>query len=190
MWAAFELERPLILGVLLDAVAKGLAELPCTKLDRLPRMADFALWATACETALWPSGTFWSAYCGNRDEAVDGVIDADPIASAVRAVMTTRTEWTGTASELLGALAETAGERIAKAKTWPDSGLPAQNRHRHQLRPRGPGADADDQPNRRFKSSRDGNPRGTTVRTVRTARSSLGLQSGQQLGDARSADGR
>jgi hypothetical protein len=121
LWAAFELERPRILGVLLDAVAKGLAELPRTKLDKLPRMADFALWATACETALWPSGTFWTAYCGNRDEAVDGVIDADPIAAAVRAVMTTRTEWTGTASELLGALAETAGERVAKAKTWPDS---------------------------------------------------------------------
>jgi hypothetical protein len=121
LWTAFELERPRILGVLLDAVAKGLAELPRTKLDRLPRMADFALWATACETALWPSGTFWSAYCGNRDEAVDGVIDADPIAAAVRALMLARTEWTGTASELLGALAEMAGERVAKSKTWPDS---------------------------------------------------------------------
>jgi len=121
LWAAFESERPRILGVLLDGVAKGLAELPRTRLDKLPRMADFALWATACETALWPSGTFWSAYCGNRDEAVDGVIEADPIAAAVRAVMTTRTDWTGTASELLGALAEMVGERVAKAKTWPDS---------------------------------------------------------------------
>src|SRR5690606_20177831 len=121
LWAAFEIERPRILGVLLDAVAKGLAELPRTRLDKLPRMADFALWATACETALWPSGTFWSAYCGNRDEAVDGVIDADPVAAAVRAVMTERTEWTGTASDLLGALAEMAGERVAKSKTWPDS---------------------------------------------------------------------
>ena len=121
LWAAFEAERPRILGVLLDAVAKGLAELPRTKLDKLPRMADFALWATACETALWPQGTFWSAYCGNRDDAVEGVIDADPIASAVRAVMTARSEWTGTASELLGALAEMVGERIAKSKTWPDS---------------------------------------------------------------------
>ncbi|OPH82908.1 hypothetical protein [Nitrobacter vulgaris] len=121
LWAAFEAERPRLLGVLLDAVAKGLAELPRTKLDKLPRMADFALWATACETALWPSGTFWSAYCGNRDEAVDGVIDADPIAAAVRALMQARTEWTGTASDLLGALAEMAGERVAKSKTWPDS---------------------------------------------------------------------
>ena len=121
LWAAFEAERPRLLGVLLDAVAKGLAELPRTKLERLPRMADFALWATACETALWDSGTFWSAYCGNRDDAVEGVIDADPIAAAVRALMAARPEWTGTASGLLGALAETAGDRVAKAKTWPDS---------------------------------------------------------------------
>ena len=84
-------------------------------------MADFALWATATETALWPSGTFWRAYKGNRDEAVEGVIEADPIAASVRAVMATRTQWTGTASDLLGALAEMAGERVAKSKTWPES---------------------------------------------------------------------
>jgi hypothetical protein len=121
LWDAFETERPRILGVLLDAVAKGLAELPSTRLEKLPRMADFALWATACETALWPAGTFWSAYCDNRDEAVDGVIEADPIAAAVRAMVATQTEWIGTASELLSALAGLAGERVAKAKTWPDS---------------------------------------------------------------------
>jgi hypothetical protein len=121
LWEAFDAERPRLLGVLLDAVAKGLAELPRTKLDKLPRMADFALWATACETALWPTGTFWSAYCENRDEAVDGVIDADPIAGAVRALMQLQTEWAGTASDLLDALAERVGERVAKSKTWPDS---------------------------------------------------------------------
>ena len=120
LWAAFEVERPRILGALLDAVVEGLKRLPDTRLEKLPRMADYALWATACETALWPAGSFWLAYCGNRDEAVEGVIDADPIAAAVRAVMTTRTEWTGTASDLLGALAEVVGERVAKSKTWPD----------------------------------------------------------------------
>jgi len=120
LWTAFEVERPRILGVLLDAVVEGLRRLPATRLPKLPRMADFALWSTACERALWPAGTFWSAYCGNRDEAVDGAIDADPIGAAVRALMATRTEWTGTASDLLGALEEMAGERIAKAKTWPD----------------------------------------------------------------------
>jgi hypothetical protein len=121
IWTEFEKEHPRILGALLDAVVEGLRMLPQTRLDGLPRMADFALWATACETALWSPGTFWSAYCGNRDEAVEGVIDADPIAAAVRGVMAMQSEWTGTASDLLGALAETAGERVAKSKTWPDS---------------------------------------------------------------------
>lgn len=123
LWRAFESERPKILGALLDAVAHGLTRLPDTVLPRLPRMADFAVWATACETALWPAGTFWSAYCENRNEAVESVLDADPVAAAVRTMMAEaqRTVWTGTASDLLGVLEEAAGERIAKAKTWPDS---------------------------------------------------------------------
>ncbi|MDE0442409.1 MAG: hypothetical protein OXL38_09855, partial [Gammaproteobacteria bacterium] len=106
---------------LLDAVAEGLKCLPDTRLPKLPRMADFALWASACETAIWPAGTFWSAYCENRDATVENVIEADPVAAAVRAVMAERTEWTGTATDLLGALAESAGERVAKSKTWPSS---------------------------------------------------------------------
>ena len=121
LWDAFDAERPRILGVLLDAVAQGLKMLPQTKLEKLPRMADFALWATACETAIWPAGTFWSAYCGNRDEAVDNVIESDPVAAAVRAMMLERTVWTGTASDLLDALAEVAGERVARTKAWPNS---------------------------------------------------------------------
>ena len=95
--------------------------MPPKPASKLPRMADFALWVTACETALWPAGTFSFAYCGNRDEAVEAVIDADPIAAAVRALTTARTQWTGTASELLTVLAELAGERVAKSKAWPDN---------------------------------------------------------------------
>ena len=121
LWAAFEAERPRILGALLGAVVEGIKRLPDTHLEKLPRMADFALWATACETALWPAGTFWSAYCGNRDEVVEGVIDADPVATAVCTLMATRTLWTGKASDLLGALGEVVGERGVKSKTWPDS---------------------------------------------------------------------
>jgi hypothetical protein len=121
LWAAFEAERPHILGALLDAVSKGLGELPHTRLGKLPRMADFALWATACETALWPRGTFWSAYCDNGDDAVESVIEADPVATAVRVLMLTQTQttWTGTASELLDALGTWTDERVVKSKSWP-----------------------------------------------------------------------
>ncbi len=121
IWAEFEVATPYILGALLDAVVEGLRRWHETRLEKLPRMADFALWAVACETALWPAGTFWSAYCGNRDEAVEGVIDADPIAAAMCTMMSKWTEWMGTAADLLGALGEAAGERVVKSKTWPDS---------------------------------------------------------------------
>jgi hypothetical protein len=120
MWSAFEVERPSILGALLTAVVEGLKRLPQTRLEKRPRMADFAVWATACEPALWSTGTFWSAYCGNRDEAVEGVIDADPVAVAVRGLMAKGTVWAGTASELLVALVEVVDEPTLKSKTWPD----------------------------------------------------------------------
>ena len=121
LWAEFDDARPQLLGNLLDAVSHGLKRLPDTRLDCLPRMADFALWATACETALWATGTFGAAYAGNRDEAVDSVIEADPVGSAIRSLIGTRTEWTGTASDLLGALDDEVGEKVRKSKAWPSS---------------------------------------------------------------------
>ena len=54
LWREFELARPRILGALLDAAAHGLQMLPQVRLQRLPRMADFALWVTACETDFDP----------------------------------------------------------------------------------------------------------------------------------------
>jgi hypothetical protein len=119
--AAFEAKRSAILGALLDAVAMGLKSLPNINLTKLPRMADYAKWATACETAFWPSGTFLAAYFTNNKEAIEDVIDADPISTAVRALMATRMEWIGTASDLLVTLAEQVGEHVAKSKNWPDS---------------------------------------------------------------------
>jgi hypothetical protein len=101
LWRQFELARPAILGALLDAAAQGLKAMGSVHLDRLPRMADFALWATACETALWPPGTFTRAYTANRKAAIDGVIDADPIAACVRGLMSERSSWTGSAADLL-----------------------------------------------------------------------------------------
>jgi hypothetical protein len=62
LWHEFELAHPYILGALLDAAARGLQILPRVRLQRLPRMADFALWATACESAFRPTGTFEAAY--------------------------------------------------------------------------------------------------------------------------------
>ncbi len=49
---------------------RGLRAVSSVHPGRLPRMADFALWATACETGLWPAGTFTLAYAANRKAAI------------------------------------------------------------------------------------------------------------------------
>jgi hypothetical protein len=118
LWREFEIARPRILGALLDAAVRGLRATGCVHLDRLPRMADFALWAAACETALWPAGTFASAYAANRRTAIESIIEADPVAVCVRALMIDRTIWTGSASELLRLCAEHARVDISNGSAW------------------------------------------------------------------------
>jgi integrase len=67
---AFKMARPRILGAILNAVTGALRDFPNATLADLPRMADFALWVTAAETALgWQSVTFLSAYRGNLKSA-------------------------------------------------------------------------------------------------------------------------
>ena len=61
LWQEFESARPSILGALLNAMVHGLRKMEDVQLGATPRMADFALWAAACETALWPAGTFAAA---------------------------------------------------------------------------------------------------------------------------------
>jgi hypothetical protein len=120
LWREFEIARPRILGALLDAAVRGLQALPEVRLSSLPRMADFALWATACGTALWPAGTFAHAYDANRKAAVEGLIETDPVAVCVRRLMAERGNWAGTASDLLRVATYLAGDDISKKSTdWP-----------------------------------------------------------------------
>ncbi len=135
--AMFEERRPRILGALLDAVGEGLRNLSKVQPKGLPRMADFARMAIACETALWSRGTFEKAYSDNREETVDAGIDADPVAAAVRALVarlrtrrTARTTnsqdpigtvWAGTASELFRELEPVKDEIGHRGAGWPKS---------------------------------------------------------------------
>ena len=119
LWREFKRAQPAILGALLDAVAHGLRAMDSVQLGQLPRMADFALWATACETALWPAGTFSYAYAANRKTVIVSVIDADPIAACVREIMSQRNSWKGSAADLLRISVERTrrtGDRIGRPK--------------------------------------------------------------------------
>jgi hypothetical protein len=120
IWREFAILHPRILGALLDAVAHGLRALPRMRLERLPRMADFAAWVAACEGALWPAGTFARAFATNHTDAVASMIETDPIATHVAEIMAGQNAWTGTANDLLRTRSKSRGDDgAARIADWP-----------------------------------------------------------------------
>ena len=134
IWPLADKLRPQILGGLFDALAAGLASLNKVRLSRLPRLADFAIFATAAESGLpWSQGEVLRAFYDCQKDQFHQAIEKDRVAMAVVNFMERessfgRREWTGTASELLGELIPpfgvegrwptkpaTLGIRVAKA---------------------------------------------------------------------------
>ena len=118
LWREFGIERPRILGALLDALVHGLRAFGGVHLNQLPRMADFALWTSACEPALWPAGTFARAYAANRRAAIESIIEADPIATCLRTIMADRSMWMGSASDLMRLYAQSARDDLSTGGAW------------------------------------------------------------------------
>jgi hypothetical protein len=124
-WKRFYELQPGLLGALLDAAVFALHELPNTELATLPRMADFALWATAAEQGFGlEAGAFNKAYEGNQDEAHQVALDASPLAIELRDWFDSQTYWEGSSTDLLRLLDARLDARKENPKTkqdWPRS---------------------------------------------------------------------
>jgi hypothetical protein len=117
-WRDFERVRPRILGALLDAVVAGLGNLPNVVLEHPPRMADFAIWISACETALGlGTGEALEAYRANCTEGCNLALEASPVYEPLREVA--RAGFSGTSSELLLLLSKLASDGIRRSARWP-----------------------------------------------------------------------
>jgi hypothetical protein len=85
-WKAFEVERPMLLGALLDVLAGVIRELPkaAIKSNRKPRMLGFSHLGIAAEKACsWRWGSFLEAYEETRSEAAYSVLEGSTVAQAL-----------------------------------------------------------------------------------------------------------
>lgn len=123
--AVFEEAHPRLLGALLDVVASALERLPYVRQDKHPRMADFAEWVTAAESALgWESGAFMDVYTRNRAKAVAIAVEASPVVTAIVDLMEQYGRWHGTATELyaeLKRIVERDDPDTLHSRSWPGS---------------------------------------------------------------------
>lgn len=119
-WQEFEEARPAILGALLNGVSGALRVHDSVRLGKLPRMADFAQWATAAESSLGlPGGAFLAAYTGNRASSNDLALEASPVAAVLVSFAEAEGRWLGTPSELLRGINKQAGEYLQRQPGWP-----------------------------------------------------------------------
>src|SRR5262249_52419709 len=71
--------------------------------------------------AFRPVGTLETAYSNNRRDAIENIVDADPVAVLVREIMTDSAQLTGTASDLLQVGFNVGGNAMA---AWTRAGWP------------------------------------------------------------------
>lgn len=120
-WAAFEAARPGILGAVLDLAVHGLANLSRVRVKNLVRVADFQRWAAACLADVSEPAALNRALAANMSDTVETLVDSDPIAKAVGAFMVGRSDWAGTAAELLIELTrhDQTEARVSRLPNWP-----------------------------------------------------------------------
>lgn len=121
VWTDFGAMAPGILGSLLDAVSEGLATASSVRLERPPRMADFARWGVACESGLGLApDAFLRSYTANRRDAVALSLEDNPVAQAV-VTLAAQGSWSGTATELLERLSRLVSAAGQHARDLPKS---------------------------------------------------------------------
>ena len=117
-WRDFSERRPRILGTLLDATVAGLRNLPQVKLERPPRLVDFALWVSACEEALgMKPGEAMAACQANCAETRDLALEASPLYQPLAELA--REGLTGTVAELHARLDSMVSDAMRRSVRWP-----------------------------------------------------------------------
>ncbi len=105
IYAAFERDRPNILGGMLDALQEAMKLRPSTTPGNLSRMADFETWGCAIADALgFGSAEFRRVYSASRRRLTDESLSGHPVGACIVEFMNERDDFSGTPSELFGAL--------------------------------------------------------------------------------------
>jgi hypothetical protein len=112
--------RPRIFAAMLDAMVVGLRRLPNIRLEEKPRMADFFLWATACEPALGlQPGRFKQAHKENQQQTAEVALEGSPIYRYLVQLLGDTGKWEGRASDLLDFLNDRATSHEQQQQSWP-----------------------------------------------------------------------
>lgn len=108
--------KPILFAAFLNKLSVALSEIDNVKLAKVPRMADFAKFAYAAF-----GQEFIEKYDSNRSDAHETALENSPVAETLLKFLEglDRGSWEGTASQLLDALENVAGDKTKGSKSFP-----------------------------------------------------------------------
>lgn len=110
-WKRFNESKSKFLGAIFSVLSKAMKLYPTIELNAKPRMADFARWGVAIALAMGRSEEeFLQAYKINIVIQNTEALEANPISRVIIAFMEKRTDWIGSATDLLYELEELASD--------------------------------------------------------------------------------
>ncbi|HWL93843.1 MAG TPA: hypothetical protein VNT79_09935 [Phycisphaerae bacterium] len=107
-----------IFGALLDVLAATLRELESVRLERMPRMADFARVLAAMDKAIGTDAL--PRYIAQGRRVAGDVVESDKVGAAIVALLCDGDEWTGTVALLLQKILP-ENHKPHKDDGWPDT---------------------------------------------------------------------
>lgn len=113
--AAYTRAQSLVLGALLDLLAKVLAGLEAVPQTNLHRMADFSQVLHALDAEIGTDTV--SRFSGQGERIAADVLESDAVGSAIRAFIVAKGEWAGNSKALLEAISPERPDR-----DWPKNG--------------------------------------------------------------------
>jgi len=121
----FEGEKHKIFGGLLNLISQILKHLPDSKLIKPERMIEFSQWLAAMENAIdVEAGTLQSAYSETiRQSQVDTLLENTFAAAIVEFANTSKSQWSGTPTELLNQLEYTSSSHAIRSPDWPRTAI-------------------------------------------------------------------
>ncbi|MDD3307676.1 MAG: hypothetical protein PHO29_11365 [Acetobacterium sp.] len=121
-WEAFEQDKPKILGAIFNTLKATIPIFQTVDLDEVGRLADFTEWGYAVGQALGDKGElFLEAYLKNQSIINEEALLTNPVSATLVAMMRDKESWSGTMTNLLSELEETANlESInIRRNIWP-----------------------------------------------------------------------
>ncbi len=124
--AEFEEAKPRLLGAVFDAVSMALRNVESTRVEELPRMADFAIWAVAAEESFGcETGAFLKAFNSSHEREQGSVLDGSLVAEVFLELYAEKKGLFADGpifmADLLSELKEKAGDQRSRRRDWPNN---------------------------------------------------------------------